>query len=103
MHDPEKIPTEDMPVLPPSVRDISRVPIIIWGVSTAIAVVLIVVFDLEEGEVNVLAMVVLLIMFGSAWLYWSKIKGDYTEQERMQKRQSRTRKRRERASRRKKK
>lgn len=92
-----------MPVLLPPHRKISRVPIIIWGVSSAIVVVLIVVLDLTEEEVNVLSMVVLVISLGSAWLYWSKIKGDYTEQERMQKRQSRARKRRERALRRKKK
>lgn len=103
MHDPEKIRTDDMPVLPPSVRDISRAPIIIWGVGIAIAVVLIAAFDLEEEEVNVLAMAVLIITFGSAWLYWGTIKSDYTEQKRMQKRQSRARKRRERALRRKKK
>lgn len=92
-----------MPALLLPQRNISRVPIIIWGVTSAIVVVLIAAFDLEEEEVNVLAIVVLIITFGSAWLYWGMLKGDYTEQERMQKRQSRKRKRRERALRRKRK
>lgn len=103
MHDPEKIPAEDMPVLLLPHRNIARVPMIIWGITSAIVVVLIIAFDLTEDEVITLSVIAVVITLASAWLYWSKLNGDYTEQERAQKRRSRARKRRERVWRRKKK